>query len=256
MSSKRVACVTGAASGIGLGIARKLAEDGFSVVVADIKEPEAVDVMSGLPGDGHIYVRCDISRPEDRRSLIDCIASTFGRLDVHVNNAGIAPRERADILDTTEESYDRLMEVNLKGPFFLTQLVARYMLDLRTSGTVEAPMIVNISSMSAYTSSVSRAEYCISKAGVSMMTQLFAVRLAEEGINVYEIRPGIIQTPMTSVVQDKYNKLILEDGLLPIRRWGHPDDIARAVSAIASGAFPYSTGQVIDVDGGFHLRSL
>jgi len=253
---KRVACVTGAASGIGLGIARKLAEDGFSVVVADVKEPEAVDVMSGLPGDGHIYARCDISRSNDRRSLIDCIASSLGRLDLHVNNAGIAPRERADILDTTEESYNRLMEVNLKGPFFLTQLVARYMLDLRTSGTVEAPMIVNISSMSAYTSSVSRAEYCISKAGVSMMTQLFAVRLAEEGINVYEIRPGIIQTPMTSVVQDKYNKLILEDGLLPIRRWGHPDDIARAVSAIASGAFPYSTGQVIDVDGGFHLRSL
>jgi NAD(P)-dependent dehydrogenase (short-subunit alcohol dehydrogenase family) len=172
-----------------------------------------------------------------------------------VNNAGVAPRQRADILETTEASYDEVMAVNLKGPFFLTQRVARVMLDLLKAGAIEHPKIINIGSMSAYTSSVNRAEYCLSKAGLGMMTALFADRLSEYGLNVYELRPGIIETDMTSVVQAKYDRLIA-DGLTPIRRRGQPDDVARAVVAIAQDQFPFSTGEVINIDGGFHLRRL
>jgi 3-oxoacyl-[acyl-carrier protein] reductase len=174
---------------------------------------------------------------------------------VLVNNAGVAPRQRMDILDVTVESYERVMDTNLKGPFFLTQQIANKMIALLQAGIIDAPKIINISSMSAYTSSPNRGEYCMSKAGMSMMTLLFADRLAEYGINVYEVRPGIIATDMTSVVKEKYDKLIGE-GLTPIKRWGQPEDVAKAVGAIAEGRLDFSPGQVINVDGGFHLRRL
>ena len=243
----KVACVTGAASGIGLAIARGLADIGYRIVIADIQDAD----LHHLKGKRHRFVRTDISSKSDRQALLDAIKQHYGRLDLLVNNAGVAPKERGDILETTEESYDRLMTINLKGPFFLTQLLANYMIEHR----VEGQKIINISSISAYASSTSRAEYCISKAGVSMMTTLFADRLAEHGINVYEIRPGIIRTPMTEAVTAKYDKLI-EEGLLPIKRWGVPEDVADAVKAIVTGGFEYSTGQVFDVDGGFHIRRL
>jgi NAD(P)-dependent dehydrogenase (short-subunit alcohol dehydrogenase family) len=183
----------------------------------------------------------------------------FGRIDLLVNNAGVAPNVRADLLEMSEASFDRLIANNLRGPFFLTQRVAPEMLRSRGEYPAEVlPAIVNVSSISAYTASVNRGEYCIAKAGVAMMTQLFAARLAADGINVYEIRPGIIETDMTSneAVKAKYDRLIHEGDLLPIPRWGTPDDIGKAVAAIAAGSFPYSTGQVFDVDGGFHLRRL
>ena len=252
---KSVGCVTGAASGIGLAIAKSLAGAGYSVVIVDIRE-DGQQIVDGLQGEGHLYVKADISSASDRAGILDAIRETYGRFDLLVNNAGVAPRERKDVLEATEESYDRLMAINLKGPFFLTQILARYMIELVQQGRVERPKIINISSISAYTSSTSRGEYCISKAGVSMMTKLFADRLAEYGINVYEIRPGIIRTPMTEPVAAKYDKLILEEGILPIKRWGDPEDVAAAVKAIVTGGFEYSTGQVFDVDGGFHLRRL
>jgi len=252
---KSVGCVTGAASGIGLAIAKSLAGAGYSVVIVDIRE-DGQQIVDGLQGEGHLYVKADISSASDRAGILDAIRETYGRFDLLVNNAGVAPRERKDVLEATEESYDRLMAINLKGPFFLTQILARYMIELIQQGRVERPKIINISSISAYTSSTSRGEYCISKAGVSMMTKLFADRLAEYGINVYEIRPGIIRTPMTEPVAAKYDKLILEEGILPIKRWGDPEDVAAAVKAIVTGGFEYSTGQVFDVDGGFHLRRL
>jgi 3-oxoacyl-[acyl-carrier protein] reductase len=179
----------------------------------------------------------------------------FGRIDLLVNNAGIAPRQRVDILEVGEASYDEVMAVNLKGPFFLTHRVAKAMIGLIEAGTVERPKIVNVGSLSAYTSSPSRGEYCLSKAGVAMMTALYADRLAGYGIQVYEVRPGIIATDMTRVVGKKYDDLIAQ-GLTPIRRWGQPDDVARAVVAIAEEYLPFSTGEVINVDGGFHLRRL
>ncbi|MBW2121385.1 MAG: 3-ketoacyl-ACP reductase, partial [Deltaproteobacteria bacterium] len=182
-------------------------------------------------------------------------AELFGRLDILVNNAGVAPESRVDILEATEESFDRLIEVNLKGPYFLTQRVANWMIEQKREDKRRTPKIINISSVSAYTASPSRGEYCISKAGLSMTTALFAVRLAQYGIGVYEIRPGIMETDMTAPVREKYNRLISE-GVTPIRRWGTPEDVARAVLAIARDYFPFSTGEVIDVDGGFHLRTL
>ena len=242
----KIACVTGAASGIGLAIAKALAGIGYRVVIADVQKADLLQ----LKGKRHRFVRTDVSSESDRQALLEAIKQ-IGRLDLLVNNAGVAPKERRDILETTEESYDRLMAINLKGPFFLTQLLANYMIEKG----VEGAKIINISSISAYTSSTSRAEYCISKAGVSMMTKLFADRLAEHGINVYEIRPGIIRTPMTEAVTAKYDNMI-EEGLLPIKRWGYPEDVAEAVKALASGGFEYSTGQVFDVDGGFHIRRL
>jgi NAD(P)-dependent dehydrogenase (short-subunit alcohol dehydrogenase family) len=187
---------------------------------------------------------------------VDETLERFGRINLLVNNAGMGPRQRVDMLSASEDSYDEVMATNLKGPFFLTQRVANEMIELVGSEVISDPKIVNIGSISAYTSSPARAEYCISKAGMGMMTALWADRLAEFGINVYEIRPGIIETDLTSVVKDKYDHLILDEGITPIQRWGQPEDIGKAVAAIAEGLFPFSTGEVINVDGGFHISRL
>jgi NAD(P)-dependent dehydrogenase (short-subunit alcohol dehydrogenase family) len=200
-------------------------------------------------------VRADVADLEDGRRLLDATIERHGRLDIWINNAGIAPERRQDVLETTPESWDRLLATNLKGPFFLTQAVANAMIGLIAAGTVKEPQVVFISSISSTFASVNRAEYCVAKAGLSMAAQLFAVRLAGEGIRVYEIRPGLIDTEMTRTVHDLYSTRIAE-GLTPIRRWGTPDDVGRAVAAIAQGAFPYSTGATLDVDGGLNLRVL
>jgi 3-oxoacyl-[acyl-carrier protein] reductase len=256
--NKRVALVTGAGRGIGRGIALALAEKNWSVVVNyrgnAAAATETVQLVEKAGGRG-LAVPANIAEAVDRQRLIDETLAKFGQIDLLVNNAGMAPRQRLDILETSESSYDEVMAVNLKGPFFLTQQVARLMVDQLQAGLVSQPKIVNISSISAYTSSPNRGEYCLSKAGMSMMTALFADRLAEYGLNVYEIRPGVIETDMTSGVKAKYDDLI-NQGLTPIRRWGQPDDIGRAVVAIAEGYLPFSTGEVINVDGGFHLHRL
>lgn len=258
MIPKRMALVTGAARGIGKAIALELARRGFDVAIADIISPDQASAtladFAGLPGRA-IYIRADVSQRDDRASLVEQLRKEFGRLDLLVNNAGIAPRKRLDLLEATEESFDEVLAVNLRGPYFLTQLVARWMVERKKTFPDYQPRIVNISSLSAYTSSPARGEYCISKAGVSMMTKLYADRLAEYGIGVYEIRPGIIHTDMTAPVREKYDKMIAE-GLTPIQRWGEPHDIAMAVAAIAEGYLPFSTGEVVNVDGGFHLRRL
>jgi 3-oxoacyl-[acyl-carrier protein] reductase len=256
--NNKVAIVTGGSRGIGRGIVLGLAEKGWSVTINYRGNADAAQETERLvseAGGRALVVQADIGGAADRERLVQETLAHFGRIDLLVNNAGMAPRVRMDILQTTEESYDEVMAVNLKGPFFLTQRVAKAMVELQQAGVIERPAIINIGSISAYTSSPNRGEYCISKAGMGMMTALFADRLAEYGINVYEIRPGIIETDMTSAVTEKYNKLIGE-GLTPIRRWGQPDDIARAVLALAEGYFPFSTGEIINIDGGFHMRRL
>ena len=201
--------------------------------------------------------QANIADASDRKELLQKTREQFGRLDFLVNNAGIAPEKRTDLLDATVESFDQLIDVNLKGPYFLTQAVARWMIEQRTSAKIHdyRPVIVNITSVSAYAASPERGDYCVSKAGLSMMTKLYAARLANEGINVYEIRPGVIATDMTAGVKEKYDRLIDAD-LTPLKRWGTPEDVGRAVAAVATGMFPFSTGEVINVDGGFHLRRL
>lgn len=256
---RRVAIVTGGSRGIGRGVAIALAAAGFDVVVnyasnATAAE-EVCDRIKVLGGQGHA-VQADISQAADRQRLVDETLKTFGRIDLLVNNAGVAPSVRADILDAQEDSFDRMIGINLKGPYFLTQLVARHMIEQSAAGTVAAPKIVVVSSISAYTASINRGDYCVSKAGLAMLVKLFAARLAEHGINIYEVRPGVIETDMTSAVKQRYDDLILHQGLTPIRRWGQPEDVGKAVVAIATDLFPFSTGQVIDVDGGFHLRTL
>ena len=261
----RVGIVTGASRGIGRAIAVALARDGWTVVVnyrADVQAATRTLAEVEDAGGRGLIVQADVADAADRKRLVRETLSRFGRIDLLVNNAGMTPHMRADLLETTEASYDEVMSVNLKGPFFLTQLVAKAMLaqDSQESTTSSEapsrpPMIVNLGSISAYTSSTNRAEYCLSKAGIGMMTRLFADRLAEFGINVYEIRPGIIETDMTHAAQGKYDRLIAE-GLTPLRRWGTPEDVGLAVAAIAAGRFPFSTGEVINVDGGFHLRRL
>jgi len=253
-----VALVTGASRGIGRGIVLALAKRGWSVVINYRSNQKAAEdtlrIAREVNGSG-MLVQADISKIEDRKRMVEEILHALGRIDLLVNNAGMAPRKRLDILEVGEESYDEVLAVNLKGPFFLTQQVARAMIHLLSLGMIVDPRIINISSISAYTSSPNRGEYCLSKAGISMMTALFADRLAEYGIAVYEIRPGVIETDMTGPVKEKYDHLIAT-GLTSIQRWGQPDDVAKAVVAIAEGLFPFSTGEVFNVDGGFHLRRL
>ena len=239
----KVALITGGSRGIGRGIAEYLHEKGFSVAITSRREADE-DAQGKF-----LCIVADNASAEARQKAVDETLARFGRIDILVNNAGIAPRVRADLLDMGEDSMHELLDVNLVGPFFLTQLVARHMIQ-QGSGT-----IINITSMSANVVSVNRGEYCVSKAGLSMMTQLFAVRLAEYGIPVYEIRPGIIATDMTSKVKDKYDALI-EGGITPIKRWGYPEDIAKAVYALSQDLLPFSTGEIINVDGGFHLQRL
>jgi NAD(P)-dependent dehydrogenase (short-subunit alcohol dehydrogenase family) len=202
-----------------------------------------------------VAVQGDVGSAADRESLVQRTLETFGRIDVLVNNAGITSQGRKDILEATEESWDRVFATNLKGPFFLTQRVAREMLRQTPAEQAEGGKIINISSISAYAVSTDRADYCMTKAALGIMTQLFATRLAQEGIQVFEICPGVIASDMTAPVKEKYDRLIA-DGLWPIRRWGQPQDVARTVAAIVSGCFPFTTGQRFDVDGGFHIRKL
>jgi len=255
----KAAIVTGASRGIGRGIALALADAGWDVVVNyATNERAAAEVADEVADRGRRAhpVQADVSKEDDRRRLVDEAYSRFGVVGLLVNNAGVAPRVRADILDAGTESFDRIVDINLKGPYFLTQLIARRMIDQVTAGKVTDPKIVIVSSISAYAASTNRGDYCIAKAGLAMVAKLYAARLAEHGINVYEIRPGVVATDMTSGIREKYDDLILEQGLTPIRRWGQPDDVGRAVVAVANDLLPFSTGQVIDVDGGFHLRTL
>jgi NAD(P)-dependent dehydrogenase (short-subunit alcohol dehydrogenase family) len=254
----RVALITGASRGIGRGIALALAGAGYDVAVNYAgNAAAAAEVVEKIRSTGARAepLQADISIAADRARLVQNTLDAFRRIDLLVNNAGVAPNVRADLLQASEESYDRVMGINLKGPYFLTQLAARQMLE-QPNDPAAMPKIINITSVSSYAVSVNRGDYCLAKAALGMMTQLFAVRLAGHGIGVYEVRPGVIETDMTGPVREKYDKLIFEDGLTPIRRWGTPDDVAKAVVAIASGAFPYSTGDIINVDGGFHLRRL
>ena len=256
---RKSAIVTGSSRGIGRGVVLALAKAGFNCVVNYARNAAAAQEVAATAraaGVSAAIVKADVSVRKDREGLVTAAMEAFGRIDVLVNNAGVAPDVRADILDATEQSFDRLIGTNLKGPYFLTQLVARRMIEQAKNGTISNPKIITISSISAYTASTNRGDYCISKAGLSMMTKLYAARLAEYGINVYEIRPGIVETDMTGPVKAKYDKLILEEGITPIRRWGRPEDVGRAVVAIATDLLPFSTGQVVDVDGGFHLRRL
>ena len=250
---KPVALITGSSRGIGRAIALALAGEKYDCVINYARNEEAartVKVEVEAKGCNACLVKADVSSTADRQRLVAETLEAFGRIDLLVNNAGVAPETRQDILEAREESFDRLINTNLKGPYFLTQLVAREMIKQRSG------KIITISSISAYAASTNRGDYCISKAGLSMMTQLFAARLAEYGIYVYEIRPGIIETDMTGPVKAKYDKLIFEENLTPIKRWGTPEDVSRAVVAIAKDLLPFSTGEVLNVDGGFHLRRL
>ncbi len=254
----KVALVTGGGRGIGRGIVLALARAGWEVAFSYRGNLEtaqtALDEIHTLGAEG-LAIQADIGSVQDRAKLIGAVLERFGGIDLLVNNAGMAPRQRVDLLEMGEASYDEVMATNLKGPFFLTQHVARVMVEQQKAEPDGMPVIINIGSISADTSSVNRGEYCLSKAGMGMMTLLFADRLASAGIRVYEVRPGIIETDMTAGVKEKYDKLI-NDGLLPIRRWGRPEDVARAVVSLAEGVLPYSTGDVLHVDGGFHIRRL
>jgi len=265
MVHKPVAIVTGGSRGIGKGIAMELAGLGYDVAISHFDfdaqgRPDECAAQAAKDeiqtcGAGCLSLRADVSSAEDRERLVSAVEKRFGRCDMLVNNAGVAPLKRTDLLEADVESYRRVMKINLEGPYFLSQRIARWMIDEIVENPGRKCRIVNTGSISAYTSSPARGEYCLSKAGIGMMTALYADRLAEYGIGVFELRPGIIATDMTTVVKDKYDKMIAE-GLTPIRRWGTPQDVAKAVGAIAEGRLDFSTGQVINVDGGFHLRRL
>lgn len=255
---KKIAFVTGGSRGIGLGIAQHLASKGFDLAINGVREESAVEeVLTALRvlGAEVIYCQGDIASVSARTAMLAKIKEHFGGLNVLVNNAGIAPKVRNDILEATEESFDEVLNTNLKGTYFLTQAVANWMVEQKHETPDFEGSIITISSVSATVASVNRGEYCVAKAGLGMMTQLFAARLGEFNIPVYEVRPGIIKTDMTSGVTAKYDKLIAE-GLTVQARWGYPDDIGKAVAAIAEGAFPYSTGQVFVIDGGLTLARL
>ena len=254
---KKTAIVTGSSRGIGFGVLKRLGRDGFQVVMvatgSQEKNQKALDELKE-EGIECIYIQANIGNHDDRLKIVEETVKAYGNIDVLVNNAGVAPTIRADLLDMTEESFERVVSINTEGNMFLTQAVAKQMLKQPMSGRKRGT-IINISSCSSEVSSISRGEYCVSKAGVSMLTKLFADRLAGEGIIVNEIRPGVIATDMTNAVQEKYDHLI-EDGVFPIARWGTPEDIAGAVSAFAGDDFLYTTGNYIDVDGGFHIKRL
>lgn len=259
MADRKTAIVTGSSRGIGKGIALSLAAAGWRIVInyhSNDAAAQAAKAEVEALGSEALVVQADMGDVGSFDAMVNTAVEAFGKIDLLVNNAGVGPRQRVDMLQVGTESYDEVMGINLRGPFFLTQLVANRMIEWIRSGEMEAPKIVNVSSISAYTSSPARAEYCISKAGMGMMTTLWADRLAEFGINVYEIRPGIIKTDLTAGVKEKYDRLILEEGVTPIRRWGLPEDVGKAVLAIASGLLPFSTGEVINVDGGFHISRL
>jgi NAD(P)-dependent dehydrogenase (short-subunit alcohol dehydrogenase family) len=255
---KKVALITGGGRGIGLEIARRLAVENFNLAVCDIHPETAIqDALKGLREAGAevLYCLSDVSNPEDRKRMLAEVKARYGRLNVLVNNAGVAPTVRADILQAGEQSFERLIRINLQGPYFLTQAVANWMIAQRKAAADFEGCIVNISSTSATVPSTSRGEYCISKAGVSMATQLWAARLGEFNIPVYEIRPGIIRTDMTASVREKYDRLI-DEGLTIQKRWGLVEDVGRAAAMLVRGDLPYSTGQVILVDGGMTLQRL
>lgn len=255
----KVAVVTGGGRGIGRGVAAELGALGFAVVV-NYRSDAAAAAESCREAEARgagraLAVPADVQDLEQGRRLLDRVLGEFGRVDLWVNNAGVAPAARLDLLETTPESWDRVLGINLRGPFFLTQAVARAMIGLVEQGTVTDPRIVFVTSVSSTFASVNRGEYCVSKAGLSMVAQLFAVRLADHGIGVHEVRPGIIATDMTGPVKAIYDQRIA-DGLSPIRRWGTPADVGKAVAAIAAGALPFSTGEVLHVDGGLHIDRL
>jgi len=257
-SSNKTAFVTGGSRGIGLGIARALAGDGWRLAINGMRaEADVAATLDSLRRSAAdvIYCRGDISIAADRAACLDAIDQRFGRLDLLVNNAGIAPPVRDDILEATEASFDRVFDVNLKGPYFLTQAAARWMIVQRQADANFDGCIVNISSVSAELASINRGDYCMARAGTSMATKLWAVRLTEYGIRVYEIRPGVIATDMTAGVKEKYDRMIAE-GLTLEPRWGQPEDVGRAVAALARGEFPYATGQVVNIDGGMMIGRL
>lgn len=255
---KPVAFVTGGSRGIGFGCARRLAELGFDLAINGMRDQsqlsEPIGELKSL-GAQVVYCQGDIGSADARASMLEKIRENYGRLNVLVNNAGVAPKHRDDILEATEESFDYVVGTNLRGPYFLTQAAANWMIQQKQAAPKQFFAIINVGSISATVASVNRGEYCISKAGIAMMTSLFATRLGEYDIPVYEIRPGVTKTDMTSAVTEKYDALI-KDGLCVTRRWGFPEDVGRAVGALASGDFPYSTGQVIMVDGGLTLPRL
>ena len=257
----KTAIITGGARGIGRGIAEHLTKEGWALALCGSKpadEPkvaQAVAETAALTSEKVRYFQCDVSSASDRAAFLDAVEKEFGTVQLLVNNAGVGARVRADVLEMTEENYEWLMKINLQGPFFLTQAVAKRMIAAREAGNTEPFTIINTSSISSTVASISRGEYCISKAGISMATKLWAVRLAPHDIQVYEIRPGIIKTDMTAAVTEKYDRLIAE-GLVIQNRWGFPDDIGRAAAMLARGDLRYSTGQVIMVDGGMQIERL
>jgi len=255
---KRVALITGGSRGIGFGIAKHLAQNGFDLAVNGVREEKAVaDALQELRNERAdvLYCQGDVSLTTDRKKIIEQVKEHFGKLHVLVNNAGVAPKERKDILETSEESFDRLIATNLKSTYFLSQDVANWMIEQKKTDTSFSSCIINISSVSATAANINRGEYCVSKAGISMVTQLFAVRLGEFDIPVYEVRPGVISTDMTAGVKEKYDKLI-DEGLCVQKRWGMPEDVGKVVAALANENFMYSTGQVIMVDGGITIPRL
>jgi 3-oxoacyl-[acyl-carrier protein] reductase len=255
---KRVALVTGGTRGIGFGCAESLVREGWNLAVCGVRSEgdaqAALQRLRDLGGDV-LYVQADIGNDEAPARLVTAVSARFGRLDLLVNNAGVAPKERKDILEASPESFDRVLRINLRGPYFLTQAAVRFMQEAGPRNDPAAKCIVFISSMSSTVASVNRGEYCVSKAGLSMASLLWATRLAGEGISVFEVRPGIIRTDMTAAVTEKYDRLI-EQGLMLQKRWGTPQDVGRAVAMLARGDLPYSTGQVIMVDGGLTVQRM
>lgn len=254
----KTALITGGSRGIGFGIALELAKARFNLVINGVRKQEFVQpILDGLKmfGIKVIYAQGDVSKKEDREQIFQKVIAEFGNLNVLVNNAGIAPKERKDILEATEESFETVLDINLKGPYFLTQLFANHMVEKKKEDSGFECCIINVSSVSASVASVNRGEYCISKAGIAMATKLWAARLGEFEIPVYEIQPGIIKTDMTSGVTEKYDRLF-EQGLSIQKRWGLPEDIGKVAAAMATGMLPYCTGQVVLVDGGMTVQRL